>query len=70
MSNLVHRSEQMQLLCKDDEELMKLVIIIHIKFCCNCFFGTKFCFIAVYFVLLQFQYFEYFVPRQQCRAIK
>ena len=58
MLNLVDRSELMQLLCKDDAELMKLAIIIPIKFCCNCFFETKFYFSEVYFVLLQFQYFN------------
>lgn len=58
MSYFVHRSELMQLLCKDDKELMKLGIIIPVKFCCSCFFGTKFYFSAVYFALLQFQYFD------------
>lgn len=47
MSYLVHRSELMQLLCEDDKELIKLGIIIPVKFCCNCFFGIKFYFSAV-----------------------
>lgn len=66
----MHYSELIQLLRKDNEELMKLVIIISIKFCCSCFFGTKFYFNAVYFVLLQFKYFDNFNISRHVAAVQ